>query len=209
LDGIEGILVDEKYLGPSHGFVTLVLNARPGEPLHMAKGKDGDALESFFKSLTQEQKSSIRFLCIALANAYRAVALKHLAGVEVCYDAYHLVSNMNEVVDKVRRAEMSHPTEALKRRLKGKRYHLLKVQENLKERAREEFAELLAYHEKLNTTYVLKEQFRTVFCADTQNAATLQLIQWLKMSVVSGVKQVEKFARGIAKKFNEVINGVR
>jgi len=29
------------------------------------------------------------------------------------------------------------------------------------------------------------------------------------MAVVSGVKQVEKFARGIAEKFNEVINGVR
>jgi len=31
----------------------------------------------------------------------------------------HLVSNMNKVVDKVRRAEMSHPTEALRRRLEG------------------------------------------------------------------------------------------
>ena len=32
LDGIEGILVDEQYLGASPGFVTLVLHARTGEP---------------------------------------------------------------------------------------------------------------------------------------------------------------------------------
>ncbi len=124
------------------------------------------------------------------ANAYRAAALKHLPWVKVCYDVYHLVSNMNEVVDKVRRAGMAHPTEALKRRLKGKRCHLPKAKENLKEEAGEERAGLPAYNEKLNTTYVPKEQFRTEFCADTQNAATLQLVQWLKMAVVSGVKQV-------------------
>ena len=37
LDDIEGILVDEKYPGASHVFVTLVLNARTGEPLHMLR----------------------------------------------------------------------------------------------------------------------------------------------------------------------------
>lgn len=132
LDGIEGILVDEKYLGPSYGFVTLVINARTGEPLHIAKGRDAGALESFFNRLTKVQKSSIRFLGIDRANAYRAAALKHLPGVEVCYDAYHLVSNMNGVVDKVRRGEMSHPSEALKRRLKGKRYHLPKPKKTSK-----------------------------------------------------------------------------
>ncbi len=61
LNGIEGILVDEKYLGPSHGFVTLVPNARTGEPLHMARGRDGKALESFFNLLADRQKRSIRF----------------------------------------------------------------------------------------------------------------------------------------------------
>ncbi len=143
------------------------------------------------------------------ADAYRAAALKRLPWVKVCYDAYHLVGNMNEVADKVKRAETAHPTEALKRRLEGERCHLPKAKENLKGEAGEELAGLPAYNEKPNTTYVPKEQSRTVFCADTQSAATLQPVQWLKMAVVSGVKQVEKFARGIADKFNEVINGVR
>lgn len=78
LDGIEAILVDEKYLGSSYGFVTLVVNDRTGEPLHVAKGKDGAALESFFDLLTDKQKLSILYLGIDRANAYRAAALKHL-----------------------------------------------------------------------------------------------------------------------------------
>jgi len=35
LDGIEGILIDEKHLGASRGFITLVLNAGSGELLYL------------------------------------------------------------------------------------------------------------------------------------------------------------------------------
>ena len=209
LDGIEGILVDEKYLGPSHGFVTLVLNARTGEPLYMAAGKDAGALEGFFKKLSREQREGIRFLGIDRANAYRAAALKHLPNVQVCYDAYHLVSNMNEVVDKVRRKEMAHPTEAMRSLLSGKRYHLLRARENLDEDGRRELRELLAFNANLNTAYVLKEQFRTIFQQPNENAALLQLTHWVRMSVASGIELMERFARGISAKTNEVINGIR
>lgn len=55
LAGIEGILVDEKYLGPSFSFITLVINARIGAPLHIARGKVGVAPESFFKLLSDNK----------------------------------------------------------------------------------------------------------------------------------------------------------
>lgn len=208
-DHLEGILVDEKYLGPSHGFVTLVLNARTGEPLHMAKGKDGAALESFYNKLTDKQKRSIKYLGIDRANAYRAATNQHLPWVKVCYDAYHLVSNMNGVVDKVRRAEFAHPTEAEKQRVAGKRYHLLRAREHLNDDTKAQLAELLAINKNLNITYILKEQFRHIFSQITENAAIWHLVRWIGMAVNSGVKQLVKFAENISDDFNEVINGIR
>lgn len=208
-DNIEGILVDEKYLGPSFGFITLVINARTGEPLHIAKGKDGAALEDFFKLLSDKQKRSIRFLGIDRANAYRAAALKHIPWVEICYDGFHLVSNMNEVVDKVRRAEFAHPTESHRRLVAGQRYHLLKAQENPDEDESKELTELLAINRNLNVTYMLKEQFRTIFTQGSENAAIRELSRWIRLALKSGVSQVKRFALGIAYKFNEVINGIR
>ena len=35
MDNVEGIIIDEKYLGHTFGFVTLVLNAGTGEPLFL------------------------------------------------------------------------------------------------------------------------------------------------------------------------------
>ena len=72
--------------------------------------------------------SSIKYLGIDRANAYRQAALKHLPDVKICFDVFHLVSNRNDAVDKVRRAEFAHPTEAQRKRLIGRRYLLLKAQ---------------------------------------------------------------------------------
>ena len=77
-DELDAILIDEKYLVASHGFVTMVLHAHSGEPIYMSQGKDGKALDEFFDSLTEEQKLAIRYVGIDRANAYKAAALAHL-----------------------------------------------------------------------------------------------------------------------------------
>lgn len=92
-DGIEDILVDEKYLGPARAFVTLVMNGEAGEPLHLSPGKDQAPLERFFNSCSIQQKSSIRFIGIDRGNTYKACAEKKLPGIKVCYDPFRLVAN--------------------------------------------------------------------------------------------------------------------
>ena len=76
-DELDAILIDEKYLGPSHRFVAMVLHAHIGEHIYMSQGKDGKALDAFFTSLTEEQKLAIRYVGIDRANAYKAAALAH------------------------------------------------------------------------------------------------------------------------------------
>lgn len=50
---------------------------------------------------------------------------------KVCYDAYHLVSNMNQTIDRIRRFTMKHPSYALEQFMKEKRYVLLRGRENI------------------------------------------------------------------------------
>ncbi len=139
---VQGILVDEKFLGPSKGYVTMVMDADTGEPLGMAPGRDSRCLESFFSRFNEEEKEKIKFLGIDRSNAYKAAAVRHLPHVIVCYDAYHLVSNMNEVLDKIRRATMKHPPYAYSSFMKGKRFVLLRGRETLDSDAREELRKL-------------------------------------------------------------------
>ena len=206
---VQGVLIDEKYLGSSQGFVTMCLNAATGEPLEMVKGKDSHCLDDFFNRFDEKEKSKIKYLGIDRSNAYRAAALRHLPHIEVCYDAYHLVSNMNLVLDKIRRFTMKHPSYTLGQFMKGKRYVLLRGRENISKEAKETLKELSILNRDLYIGYLLKEQFWQVFQTREVNTATLRLILWIKMCMKSKVKILRNFARKISEQFNEVINGIR
>ena len=206
---VQGVLIDEKFLGSSQGFVTVCLNASTGEPLEMVRGKDSHCLDNFFNRFDEHEKKKIKYLGIDRSNAYRAAAIRHLPHINICYDAYHLVSNMNQVLDKIRRFTMKHPSYSLEQFMKGKRYVLLRGRENISQDARATLKELSHLNRDLYIGYLLKEQFRQVFQTREVNTATLRLILWIKMCMKSKIKILRNFARKISEQFNEVINGIR
>ena len=66
---------------------------------------------------------------------------------------------------------MAHPPEALRRRLVGMRYILLRANEKLDQSSEERLNTLLLFNRTLNKTYILKEQFRSIFrCNNEYNA---------------------------------------
>lgn len=208
-DGIKSILVDEKYLGPSVGFVTLVVNARSGEPLYMAPGKDKAALDGFFKELTPEQKNCIRYIGIDRGNAYRASALYNIPAIQICYDPFHIIANMNEVVDRVRRAAIKAANNTELQLLSNSRYLLLKDASSLNEDAAAKLQTLMSCNEPLYKAYTLKEQLRAVFRLKDINAATWSMIRWVKMAMRSGVAQIVRFAKGIHNALPDILNTIR
>lgn len=209
LDGLDFIIVDEKYLGKSAGFVTCVLNGRTGEPIYIAKGKDGACLDGFYNMLTESQRAGIKYIAVDRSNAYLAWAKKCFPNIIVCFDAFHLIANMNEVLDKVRREEMKNPDYTFGKFMKGKRFLILCGQENLDEDGLNSLNLLRALNQRLYTAYLLKEEFRSVLKSKSENEAIWRLTQWIKKCMACGIKQIERFAKGICEKFNEVINGVR
>lgn len=206
---VQGVLIDEKHLGASQGFVTMCLNAATGEPLEIVKGKDSRCPDAFFNRFDEKEKSKIKYLGIDRSNAYRAAAVRHIPHIKVCYDAYHLVSNMNEVLDKIRRFTMKHPSYSFEQFMKGKRYVLLRGREKLAQDAKATLKELSNLNRDLYIDYLLKEQFRQIFQTREVNTATLRLILWIKMCMKSKVKILRNFARKISEQFNEVMNGIR
>lgn len=130
LEGIEALLIDEKHLGKS-GFVTLVLNARTGELLWLAEGRGKEALRGFFEKLTAEQKASILAVGIDRSGAYRAAVEEYLPKADIVFDKFHLVANLGEVIDKIRRRTQAQADVEGRAFLKGQRYNLLRNRENL------------------------------------------------------------------------------
>ena len=206
---LDAILVDEKYLGSSFGFVTLVINARTSEPIYLAEGKDQKALDEFFIQLTDDQKKSIRCVGIDRGNAYAASVRKNIPHAAIAYDPFHLVSNMNDVVDKVRRDESKNAPYGIKNLITGNRYNLLRANENNNEDGLEKLYKLLCANESLHEVYVMKEQFRFIFKSNDENHAIIRLSEWISMAMKSSVIPLVRFTKNLAKSLNEVVNSIR
>lgn len=205
LDGIEALLVDEKHLGKA-GFVTLVLNARSGELLWLAQGRGKEALQGFFDKLSAEQKASIAAVGIDRSGAYRAAVEAGLPQADIVFDKFHLISNLGEVINKVRRRTQAQLDSEGRSLLKGQRYNLLRNPENLTSEGRGQLDLLLAANRELSVVYVLKDAFKAVWTYTYRKSADKCLSNWIAMAQESGVAELKRFARGLTEAKEQILN---
>lgn len=205
LDGLEALLIDEKHLGKA-GFVTLVLNARSGELLWLAEGRGKDALKGFFAKLTAGQKESIAAVGIDRSGAYRAAVEAHLPQADIVFDKFHLISNLGEVIDRVRRRTQAQADAEGRAFLKGQRYNLLRNPENLSTDGRRQLDTLLAANRDLSVAYLLKDAFPQVWTYTYRKCADRRLTGWIAMAAKSGVAELKRFANGLSKAKEQILN---
>ena len=205
LDGLEALLIDEKHLGKA-GFVTLVLNARTGELLWLTEGRGKDALAGFFAKLSAEQKSSIAVVGIDRSGAYRSAVETYLPQADIVFDKFHLIANLGQVIDQVRRRTQAQADAEGRAFLKGQRYNLLRNPENLSSDGRQQLETLLSANLDLSVAYLLKDAFRQVWTYTYRKCADKRLTGWISMAIQSGVPELKRFATGLTEAKEQILN---
>lgn len=132
LGEVEYLGIDEVHLGRVLGFITVVRDLDSGAVLFVGKG--GEALEPFGKRLKRRAKP-IKAVAIDMANSYRAWVAEVLPDADIVYDHFHVIKLMNERMNTLRRSTMNKLQDEQKKELKGKRFLLLRNEENLSEEA--------------------------------------------------------------------------
>jgi transposase len=205
LDDLGAIIIDEKYLGKSRGFITLVLNARTGELLHLAEGRGQDALDGFFTKLTDGQKAAILAVAIDRSNAYRCAVASHLPHAQIVFDKFHIIANYSSVIDAVRRRSYHQASQADRAFIKGQRFNLLRNAENLTENGSKELQVLLEANADLNAAYVLKDQLKEIWTYTYTACAAKALARWIELAVASGIRELARFATGLERAKDEIL----
>jgi len=213
LDALRFLLVDEKAVGRGHDYVTVVLNAESGELLHCHEGRKKTSLQAFFERLSDEQKADIQAVCVDRAGAYVECVKEQLPHADICYDRFHLVKNLNDIVDKVRREEWNRARQAKDDRtaklIKGQRYNLMRRGEKNTDEQQSRLEELLAMNERLSKTYLLLEDFREALGEKHVGHAEQALNMWIATALESGIDKVKTFARRMRDVRRQIINAIR
>jgi len=204
---VRRIAIDEIAIRKGHKSMTVVMDLDTGEVLFTAEGRDHKCLEPFFRRL-RRARAKLKAIAVDMSAAYQKAIEEYAPkGVVVVCDRYHVVSNMNKVIDKVRREEQNRLEGEGKKVIKGCRYLLLWAKEKLAKMAekKERLDDLLAINETLHKVYLLKEDLRLFWSQDSKGEAEIFARGWLKEARAMKNKHVTTFAKTIEQNLERIL----
>lgn len=208
-DGISKLLIDEKSISKGHSYVTIILNGETGELLHMQEGRKKESVETFFTQLSKEQRAGIVAVGIDRSGAYQAAVEDWLPNADIVYDRFHLVANVNQAVDEVRRTQCSKANKEERKWIKGQRYLILANQEKLDTDGLEKLDRLLDANTAISTAYILKEQFRDLFSYKKIGWAMRALENWCELAKASRLAPFQRLAKSFTQHSKRVCGYVK
>jgi len=197
LGNVEYLGIDEVYMGKKLGYITVVRDLDSGDVLFIGKGKSGAALKPFRKRLKRRAKH-IKAVAIDMANSYSAWVREALPDADIVYDHFHVIKLMNERMNNLRRSTMNKLEDEQKKELKGKRFLLLRNEENLSSEAADDLKKLRFEFKDLGTASMMKEYLRNIYkLSDSYELARTAFLLWSEKAEASGIRCLKQMAKTI------------
>ncbi|MBW3596018.1 MAG: ISL3 family transposase [Planctomycetes bacterium] len=187
--------VDEKAFRKRHRYATLVTDLDRGCVLFVAQDRKQSSLDGFWKTLTDEQLSSIEAVAMDMWDPYENSIRQHLPEAEnkIVYDKFHVAKHLGEAVDRVRRAENKALRQAGDERLVGTKYQWLRHPSNFDDDQWRRFAALRNSNLKTARAWALKEQAMSLWDYTYEASARKQFAWWYRWATHSRLKpMIEK-----------------
>ena len=147
----------------------------------------------------------LRLAVMDMWKPFRTVTEAEAPQAAILYDKFHVLRHLNDAMDQVRKSEYKRLTNRPDRKyIKGQKYVLLSHRENLSPEKRRALGTLLAANKRLNTAYVLKEQFAQLWTYRREPWARKFFDQWRASLRWQRLKPFEKFAELIERHWDGI-----
>ena len=199
LDGIKSIGVDE-VLWLKGKFLTVVYQIDAGRIRLLWLGKDRKekTLLAFFRQFGKERAAALQFVCSDMWRPYLNVIAKKAKQALHVLDRFHIMANMNEGIDEVRRQEVRDlKAKGLGEVLKGARWTLLKRPKNRTPKQDIKFADLIRYNLRAVRAHLMREDFQQFWEHLSSLMAGLFLDRWCTQVMRSNLEPMKKCARSL------------
>lgn len=203
LRALSQIGIDETSTRKGHKYISIFVDMVKREVVYVTPGKDETTIQRFCKEIINHNSSAenIKNISIDMSTAFISGAKKYLPNASVTFDKFHIIKQLNEAIDTVRRNEaMIYPC------LKGSRYIWLKNPNQLNICQQNELKTLSKENKHLAKAYQMKLTFqdiyRNIFDIHIAEAA---IKKWLSWAVHSRLEPMKKFAKMIKSHFPGVL----
>jgi len=186
--------------------VTILNDLEGGRVLEVVQSRTTEAAEKLLQSLEAPQRQAVKSISMDMWKPFAIAAQKHLPQADIVHDRFHISKYLNEAVDTVRRQESRQLHHAGDRTLIGSKFTWLRNPENMTQRQRTRFDQLMACELKTARAWSLKNMFREFWRLGCRDSASFFFDYWSERVERLGLKPMIKVKELLRRHFDNVLN---
>ena len=174
-NNITSIGIDETSNKRGHDYITLFVDLDESKVIYATEGKGASTIASFKETFENQggEISEIKNVSCDMSPAFISGIKKNIPDEKVIYDKFHIIKNINEKVNNVRKAEVQENDDR-----KGTRFIWLKNPENLTIKQLEKMESLAKTNLKTLRAYNIKLSLQEFYKITDPEAAEAHLKKW-------------------------------
>jgi len=187
--------VDEISIRKGHNYRIVVSDLEHRRAIWVGgEGRTEADMDKFYAQIGPENAAQIRLAVMDMWKPFRKSTQAHAPNAVILFDKFHVLRHLGEALDKVRKLEYARLTGDKRKFIKGQKYVLLSHRENLSPEGRHSLKTLLAANKRLNTAYILREQFDQLWAYRSEAWARKFFDNWKAQLRWQRLEPFEKFA---------------
>ena len=196
--GPKVIGIDEVSIRKGHTYRIVVSDLVRRRPIWFGgQDRSEQSLDLFFQELGPQKSQKIRLAVMDMWKAFRNATTRHAPQASILFEKFHILRHLGKALDQVRTSEYARLTGQDRRFIKGQKYTLLSHRENLTTYCRRSLRLLLKANKRLNTAYILKEEFGKLWDYEREGWARRFFENWRAALKWQRLEPYEKFAQMI------------
>jgi transposase len=199
--------VDEKSLTRGHRYETLVYDLEAGTVEYVGDDRGQASLEAYWRQFSEEARAQVEAVAMDMWDPYIAATKAYVPQAEekIVFDRFHVMRQLLEAVDKVRKAEHKQLAERGEQALKGTKYLWLWNEEHIPQWRREEFDALRAQDLRICRAWAIKENLRHLWETRSIPEMRAYFTRWYDWAVHSRLEPIIKAAKTLRRHLENII----
>jgi len=199
--------IDEKSIAKGQRYVTVVCDLDAGTVEYVGRDRKQATLDAYFQGLPALARAGIEAIAMDMWEPFYTSAIDHVPNArdKIVFDRYHIMTYLEDAVDKVRCEEHRELLEQGNDALKGTKYFWLYNEENLPDRYRAHFKVLKESKLKTARAWAIKETFRNLWQYQSRAWAERLWRRWYFWATHSRLAPIIEAARTIQRHIHNVM----
>lgn len=167
-------------------------------------GRSEADMDKFYAFLGKENARKMRLAVMDMWKPFRNSTQRNAPQAAILFDKFHILRHLGEALDKIRKQEYARLTGDKRKFIKGQKYVLLSNRENLTPESKKSLQLLLKANKRLNTAYILREQFEQLWGYKSEAWARKFFDNWKAQLRWQKLEPYEKFAEMIERHWDGI-----